>query len=136
MKHRVSELEGDLLNAAVAKIEHWYRTSDLVINGLPVGCEAWWHPGFGDPANPPKGAHAGFHPGYFSSNWDAAGEIIDRERIMLIPQDRAGWTAKIGAEWMGSEIVDCQITESGATPLVAAMRAYVSSKLGKEVELP
>lgn len=72
----------------------------------------------------------------FSNDWAQGGPIIEREEIGT--KRRA--PCMRGEEWeaMGS------ITAKGAgyrhavgpTPLVAAMRCYVASKLGEEVEVP
>jgi hypothetical protein len=64
-------------------------------------------------------------------NWAQGGPIIEREEISV---DRMGgaWTADI-TDSVGGYI---EHTESGPTPLIAAMRCYVASKLGDEVEIP
>jgi hypothetical protein len=63
-----------------------------------------------------------FHP---SEDWSQGGEIIEREGITIF---------QTGRDWMGYIRHD---TESFApTPLIAAMRCYVTSKLGDEVEVP
>jgi len=66
-----------------------------------------------------------------STDWAQGGPIIEREGISV---DRVGgaWTADI-ADSVGGYI---EHTESGTTPLLAAMRCYVASKLGDEVEIP
>lgn len=56
-----------------------------------------------------------------STNWAQGGPIIEREGIALIPN----WTAERPG-----------FSADGDTPLIAAMRCYVASKLGDEVELP
>ena len=65
---------------------------------------------------------AGFHP---STDWAQAGVIIERERIEIVPNDM--WDAYKEGQ---------HVPNTGATPLVAAMRCYVASKLGNEVEIP
>ena len=72
-------------------------------------------------------APIGFKP---STNWAQGGPIIERERISIrqwtnvpivhayMPQDDAPWAS------------------DGTSPLIAAMRCYVSSRLGDEVEVP
>ena len=63
-----------------------------------------------------------------STNWAQGGLIIERERIALDI-----W----GDEWLATRIEDPAISEAiGPTPLIAAMRCYVASKLGDEVEVP
>jgi hypothetical protein len=67
-----------------------------------------------------------------SVNWAQAGPIIERERIEVSPADEA-WravpdrqnVANGNAPWL-----------FGGTPLVAAMRCYVLTKLGPEIEVP
>jgi hypothetical protein len=62
----------------------------------------------------------------YSTDWSLAGPIIERERIRLDP--RGLWCAAHDThEWTES---------TGPTPLIAAMRCYVASKLGDEVEIP
>ena len=61
----------------------------------------------------------------FSSNWLLGGPIIEREKMELHPA---------GNDW-SSDINRCY-QQYGSTPLIAAMRCYVQSKLGDEVEIP
>jgi len=66
---------------------------------------------------------------HYSTNWAEAGWIIEREKIQL-------W---VGQNWNASiepNNINPDTFESGPTPLVAAMRCYVASKLGDEIELP
>jgi hypothetical protein len=60
----------------------------------------------------------------YSSDWMQGGPIIEREGI-AIGKSWEGW--KAFTETSGGE---------GPTPLIAAMRCYVASKLGDEVEIP
>ena len=60
-----------------------------------------------------------------SGDWMQGGPIIERERINLW-NEGYDWEASL----YGEHIV------WGQTPLVAAMRCYVASKLGDEVEIP
>lgn len=65
----------------------------------------------------------------FSTNWAVGGPIIEREKILLDlvgPDDDQEWEGRIVGKWM----------EYGPTPLVAAMRCYVGTKLGNEVDVP
>ena len=74
---------------------------------------------------PPFGID-GFFP---STDWSQAGPIIEREGVCLWSEGY-DWEAKIQTgpgEWL---------TEWDASPLVAAMRCYVASKLGDEVDIP
>nr|WP_277405089.1 phage protein NinX family protein [Burkholderia sp. Ac-20349] len=75
-----------------------------------------------------------------SSNWGHGGPIIERERIAIWRGD-AGWSAILpganGGAYPGdSHYIDARDDDcvSGSTPLIAAMRAYVASKFGDEVQ--
>jgi len=59
--------------------------------------------------------------GFYSSSWKEGGPIIDQHNICI-----GCGTAYIG---QGDEYF-------GETNLIAAMRCYVASKLGDEVEIP
>jgi hypothetical protein len=64
----------------------------------------------------------GFKP---STDWVQGGSIIEREKIEL--------------EWSGSNwwaMIRADEETCGFTPLIAAMRCYVESKLGEEIEIP
>jgi hypothetical protein len=61
----------------------------------------------------------------FSTDWAQGGPIIEREKITI------EWT---GEDWMGYIRHDEEFF--GPTPLIAAMRCYVASVLGNEVEIP
>jgi len=69
----------------------------------------------------------GFAP---SANWFQAGSIIEREFINLAGIEPGRWEAS------GYFNLLREIIYSGPTPLVAAMRCYVASKLGGEVDIP
>ena len=67
----------------------------------------------------------------YSTDWAQGGPIIEQERILVQPE--------IGKEGCGNawNAVSMRDTEAyGPTALVAAMRAYVASKMGDEVEVP
>ncbi len=101
MKHKVEELEGALLDAAVAKAE-----------GRDI--RRW------------RGI---FRP---SESWAFAGPIIERERIC--PQ----WSGPryLALVHRPGGAMDDDMVFEGSTYLECAMRAYVASKFGEEVELP
>ena len=63
---------------------------------------------------------------WYSTDWVYGGPIIEREGIDLQCQNQGLWCADLG--------LDASIY--GPTPLIAAMRCYVASRLGDEVELP
>lgn len=113
MKHKTAELEGVLLDAAVAKAE---------------GCALTEYDDTGGPIS--------FQP---SALWEHAGPIIERERIAAWKAD-GDWCAAVPGD--SAYPGDCDYIDvtrrdgsSGPTPLIAAMRAYVASKFGEEVEL-
>ena len=106
---KVSELTGAALDWAVAKCI--YEPDDVVI------CEGRVF-AYDDATN-------GFNP---PTDWAQGGPIIEREGIALDI-----W----GDEWLATRIEGSAISEAiGPTPLVAAMRCYVVSQLGDEVEVP
>ena len=65
----------------------------------------------------------------FSTDWAQGGPIIERECIDL--QYQGGDSDIWAADMCGNES-----SVYGNTPLIAAMRCYVASKLGDEVEIP
>lgn len=65
-------------------------------------------------------------PVAYSTEWRFGGPIIERERI-TIDAGQHGWL------WVARKVAH---ETTGPTPLVAAMRCYVASKLGDEVDLP
>ena len=58
--------------------------------------------------------------------WEQGGPIIERERI------ESHWHIPLEM-WAAQHDVNLRY---GPTPLIAAMRCYVASKLGEEVEVP
>jgi len=64
-----------------------------------------------------------------STDWAQGGPIIEREQINVVCRSNKTWLAynHVNAE--------TQANESGPTPLVAAMRCYVASKMGDEIEV-
>lgn len=60
-----------------------------------------------------------------SENWAQGGPIIEREGICV----------KKHPDWWVAYIENNNLAQ-GTTPLIAAMRCYVASKLGEEVEIP
>jgi len=113
MKIKTAELTGPALDWAVAKCE------DL---------EVWREP---DGIYLCEGGEVGFmfRP---STSWQEGGPIIEREEIYLAKSVLGGWTASI---YICEKGINC-IMHSGPTPLIAAMRCYVASKLGEEIDIP
>ena len=80
---------------------------------------------------PGQGVIAPWRPTYY---WNQGGPIIDREKIEMIPpadKDDREWMAV----WYKCDDAEAGI-QVGPTPLIAAMRCYVASKLGDIVEVP
>lgn len=71
----------------------------------------------------------------FTTDWSESGPIIEREQISTNFGDEfdGGWCANLGFDPCSGE---SQAEAEGPTPLIAAMRCYVASKLGVEVEVP
>lgn len=106
---KVSELTGVALDWAVAKCENHALTLDTFLSEWErYNCAA-------------------------SIDWAQAGPIIEREKIQvrLFADDGSIWFAHLGAQPFP---LDAQAT--GKTPLIAAMRCYVASKLGDDIEVP
>lgn len=68
-------------------------------------------------------------PHFYSTDWAQGGPIIERECISL-----DGVTDTL---WIATRKEGPAISESnGPTPLVAAMRCYVASRLGDDIDIP
>jgi hypothetical protein len=106
MKIKTSELQGAALDWAVAKCEKVEFTYED-------------HP------------HHEMFCMHYSTDWSQGGPIVEREFITIMALEDGGWTASVGELWVAEEGGIC-----GPTPLIAAMRCYVASKLGDEVEIP
>jgi hypothetical protein len=69
-----------------------------------------------------------------SNEWAIGGPIIERERITIFSKDSGAWAA----EWyapIGDGTYQLHRMD-GPTPLIAAMRAFVASHHGNEIEIP
>lgn len=131
MKIKTSELTGAALDWAVAeaeglKIAVWYvKTIAVLSHGVPR-----------------------FVPFAPSRDWSQGGPIVEREGIYLRAIRKEGhklngtWLAQPSDTNTGSMVQWVRRNYwpnhywSGPTPLIAAMRCYVASKLGDEVEIP
>lgn len=139
-KHKTAELTGDLLDAAVALADGRLVVADEP--GWPTGDYKKLRAEFGGRHvvrwRSASGELGGWEPldnqGSPSTDWSIGGPIMDREGILANPElsndaeSVVCWTAfntLLGGVWMWGE-----------TRLIAAMRAYVASKLGTEVRLP
>lgn len=69
-----------------------------------------------------------------STNWSQAGPIIEREKIYLNCLRKGDcYRTEIWEAWPYDS---AKLVQQGSTPLIAAMRCYVASKLGDEVDVP
>lgn len=76
-----------------------------------------------------------------STDWSQGGPIIERERIKLSPTVHGKtWTAQFrhteSHPLVAHPVLAGWTNQHGPTPLIAAMRCFVASKLGDEVEVP
>lgn len=119
MKMQTSELQGAALDWVVAKCEGWQ----------PVYTNGSLYPVF----QKRRAVEWRFRREY-STEWSEGGPIIEREGITVrcIGRDINGfiWDAAVSETHGGDEEME------GPTPLIAAMRCYVASKLGPEVDVP
>ena len=110
MKMKTSELRGAALDWAVAKCE------DEEVSLIKGQLETRW-------------TDNGWKP---STDWAQAGPIIEKEKIEL-----AHMYSDRNFFWVATRSENGAISEEqGPTPLVAAMRCYVASQLGDEIEIP
>ena len=123
---RVADLQGEMLDFWVAKA---CQLTDSSIVEVKVD---------GDVARILLSAgHRGIGNIWFtfspSTRWDYGGPIIDRENIGVCKnaEEAGGWCAAPGCLTTDEIIAGMQY---GQTPLIAAMRCFVASKLGEEVE--
>lgn len=78
----------------------------------------------------------------YSSDWSQGGPIIDREINVLEKRDGYwyAWRAKRNDGYVTSEFKTVPNSKEawahGTTHLIAAMRCYVASKLGYEIDIP
>lgn len=117
---KTAELKGNALDWAVAKAEGMHVT---MARGGWFVFDSDAYSEFRNDYNDDK--LQSFKP---STNWAQGGAIIERECMQL-------WK---GGEWCASLDQSFNPPEfsTGTTPLIAAMRCYVASKLGEEVEIP
>ena len=111
---KTSELTGAALDWAVVRCE-----------GKAQGC-------------PPLGERQGLDEGitpygvakymHYSTDWAQGGPIIEREKLDVFCSGNV-WDASTGDRHPN-------VIKTGTTPLIAAMRCYVASKLGDNIELP
>ncbi len=122
MKINTSELQGPALDWAVAKcngktlhyfVDDWFKKDPwLAVNGE---------------------ADQPLHSYTPTTDWGQGGPIIEQEEISI--QELEGiWSAFFRDKLFEDDNSECW--QDGPTPLIAAMRCYVASKLGNEVNVP
>ena len=113
MKIKTADLIGPALDWAVAKCEGLNSVAACYLNGegqLMYLEEASW------PTWEP------------STNWSQGGPIIEQELLCVNPDTpRNQWMAITNS---------AEIVQFGPTALIAAMRCFVASRLGDEVDVP
>jgi hypothetical protein len=129
--HQTAELFGPELDAAVAMAEG-HQIEHVRAIGIGSKMTGWYE-------TQEHGSKRRVAPA--STDWSIGGPIIEREKMLLMPLVE-GFHAVIerpedyaSVQWGWNEI-----RIEGAVPaptmLIAAMRAFVASKLGDTVELP
>ena len=119
---KTSELTGAALDWAVAKCEGPNSVASCYYDGdtplwLEEAPENEWLP---------------------STNWAQGGPIIEREGISLtsyLDEEDPYWIGSVECQYKGFNAT-AYYEECGPTPLIAAMRCYVASKLGDDVDVP
>lgn len=125
---KVSELTGAALDWAVAIAEGW----KFVIGRMNCSREVWFERC--DKTGTFRVLQHEMRP---STDWSQGGPIIERECITTIPYDAASSSPRNPEYWEAVLFErDGEITQYGPTPLIAAMRCFVASKLGDEVDVP
>ena len=106
MKIKTQDLTGAALDWAVAKCEYPEQSINTAL-GFPYLVFGRFNP---------------------STNWSQGGPIIEREGISIGKADDPEWWAFKG--WKAEN------GTPGSTPLIAAMRCFVASRLGDELDIP
>jgi hypothetical protein len=129
MKIEVSELKDAALDYCVAKLEIEGKAQEITF-GYYGGGGVCVHV---RPTNPLLEGHKMLMEP--SSNWAQGGRIIDREGLTIAPSSTKNGVItewKAGRDWPMSH----HPFYLGPTPLIAAMRCFVASRMGNEVVLP
>ena len=131
MKVKTTELTGDALNWAVAQAEG--LSCDVFEGQVVVGLDC-------------ADGEGGLHYDYVykpDTDWSEAGPIVEREGLNLVAPN----IYRLGEEkhvfpvitWRAlkrKDEADFAIRGEGPTPLIAAMRCFVLSKLGDIIDIP
>ena len=116
---RTAELTGVALEYCVIRLEHpqfiWGEDFGIHYASNQIVIPSWKEPECYSPY----------------SGWAKCGPIIEREKIDL------SWDVELAhkdGRWRAE--IDVMYESEGQTPLIAAMRCYVASKLGDDVTVP
>lgn len=136
MKIKTSDLIGAALDWAVA-IATGLKPEDIYVSN--VGKDASLFRRLRDEDGNLNGRYMTGPDLLFSRKWEAAGPIIERERLCvgfkhqcdpefcpIVDPDTICWSRTTAGGHL----------KHGPTPMIAAMRCFVASKLGDEVEVP
>lgn len=124
---RTSDLTGPALDWAVAMAEgdkvfrprvgrptDWDKADDRWVVRAQVANVAW----FADYTYTP------------STDWSQGGPIIEREKLDVM------WCGDRWCAYAMTPDKETQLVDEGPTPLIAAMRCYVASRLGDTIDIP
>lgn len=117
MKIKIAEAPRQVIDFLVAKCEgEKYGAPTFRVHQNSKGATVYLNAGMQQSGIP-------YRP---STDWAQGGPIIERELISVSSQTNGhSWAAKGAHNY-----------SYGPTPLIAAMRCYVASKLGDEVDVP
>lgn len=123
---KVSEMQGFALDWAVAKCGGLLEAGHVVVDFEYMSGH--------DPVRLNPLPEVYYSPAYTpSTNWAQGGPIIEREEIALEPMTHD----EHGDGWLATRVEGPAICmEFGQTMLIAAMRCFVASHLGDEVDVP
>ncbi len=114
---KTSELTGTALDWAVATCEGYTDYDPDTETMMP----------------PRKGyGRVNFDEYSFSTDWSQGGPIIEREGISILYRVGVNMSANINGQYEQS----VPYNQRGNAQLIVAMRCYVASKLGDDIELP
>lgn len=119
-KMKAAELSDKALNWAVAKCEDRITADGHYLRHTPA-----------------DGDFRSVSPERYCTDWAQGGPIIDRECIATYASGACSVAPKNPDYWVAEILLQEEMcTAYGATPLEAAMRAFVKSKEGDEIEIP
>lgn len=128
MKMQTSGLTGSALDWAVAKCEGLRLHKDALLGGIIK--DGWWASGYY--ADPNQWIQLGQLR--YSTSWAQGGPIIE-DKVHTLVERNGVWEVEVFHPKPPNARRFCYAVK-GPTPLIAAMRTYVASRLGGEVEIP